>query len=58
MNNKIMMWALLLGALFLLRNRTPSAREQQLAQPTDLGVIGYMGGEGTGYGVDVWGDEG
>jgi len=57
MNNKMMMFALLLGALFLLR-RTPSAREQQLAQPTDLGVIGYMGGEGTGYGVDVWGDEG
>ena len=57
MNNKMMMLALLLGALFLLR-RTPSAREQQLAQPTDLGVAGYMGGEGTGYGVDVWGDEG
>ena len=57
MNNKMMMWALLLGALFLLR-RNPSAREQQLAQPTDLGVAGYMGGEGTGYGVDVWGDEG
>ena len=57
MNNKMMMFALLLGALFLLR-RNPSAREQQLAQPTDLGVAGYMGGEGTGYGVDVWGDEG
>ena len=57
MNNKMVMLALLLGALFLLR-RSPTAREQQLAQPTDLGVPGYMGGEGTGYGVDVWGDEG
>lgn len=58
MNNKMMMFALLLGGLFLLRNRTPSARDEQLAQPTDLGVAGYMGGEGTGYSVDVWGDEG
>ena len=57
MNNRWMMLALLLGGLFLLRNR-PTVREQQLAQPTDLGVIGYMGGEGTGYGVAVWGDEG
>ena len=57
MNNKFIMLALLLGVLFLLRNR-PTVREQQLAQPTDLGVAGYMGGEGTGYGVDVWGDEG
>jgi len=54
----MMMFALLLGGLFLLRNRTPSVREQQLAQPSDLGVIGYTGGEGTGYGIDVWGDEG
>ncbi len=58
MNNKMMMFALLLGGLFLLRNRTRSVREQQLAQPSDLGVIGYTGGEGTGYGIDVWGDEG
>ena len=57
MNNKFIMLALLLGGLFLLRNR-PTVREQQLAQPTELGVAGYMGGEGTGYGVDVWRDEG
>ena len=57
MNNKLMMLALLLGGFFLLRNR-PTIREQQLAQPSDLGVIGYTGGEGTGYGIDVWGDEG
>jgi len=57
MNNKLMMLALLLGGFFLLRNR-PTVREQQLAQPSDLGVIGYTGGEGTGYGIDVWGDEG
>jgi hypothetical protein len=57
MNNNMMLIALLLGGLFLLRNQ-PTARQQQLAQPSDLGKRGYMGGQGTGYGVDVWGDEG
>ena len=33
-------------------------RNTQLRQPSDLGKPGYMGGPGTGYGVDVWGDEG
>jgi hypothetical protein len=51
MKNQWMILALLLGGLFLLRNRP-------MAQPSDLGVIGYTGGEGTGYGIDVWGDEG
>ena len=57
MKNQWMILALLLGGLFLLRNR-PTERNRQLAQPSDLGVIGYTGGEGTGYGIDVWGDEG
>lgn len=57
MNNQWMILALLLGGLFFLRNR-PTERARQLAQPSDLGVIGYTGGEGTGYGIDVWGDEG
>ena len=57
MKNQWMILALLLGGLFLLRIR-PTERERQLAQPSDLGVIGYTGGEGTGYGIDVWGDEG
>ncbi len=57
MNNQWTILALLLGGLFLLRNR-PTERERQLAQPSDLGVRGYTGGEGTGYGIDVWGDEG
>ena len=33
-------------------------RKRQLQQPSDLGQMGYMGGQGTGFGVDVWGDEG
>ena len=57
MKNQWMILALLLGGLFLLRKR-PTERERQMAQPSDLGVIGYTGGEGTGYGIDVWGDEG
>ena len=57
MKNQWMILALLLGGLFLLRNR-PTERDLQLAQPSDLGVIGYTGGEGTGFGIDVWGDEG
>jgi len=57
MKNNWMMWALLLGGLFLLR-RGPTERQRQMAQPSDLGIPGYTGGEGTGYGVDIWGDEG
>ena len=57
MKNQWMILALLLGGLFLLRNR-PTERDRQLAQPSDLGVIGYTGGEGTGFGIDVSGDEG
>jgi len=57
MKNNWMMLALLLGGLFLLR-RGPTERQRQMAQPSDLGIPGYMGGEGTGYGVDIWGDEG
>ena len=33
-------------------------RKRQLQQPSDLGQMGYMGGQGTGFGIDVWGDEG
>jgi hypothetical protein len=54
MNNNWMLLALLLGGLFFLR-RSPTAREMQLRQPSDFT---YTGGEGTGYGIDVWGDEG
>ena len=57
MKNQWMILDLLLEGLFLLRNR-PTERKRQLAQPSDLGVIGYTGGEGTGYGIDVFGDEG
>jgi hypothetical protein len=53
-NNQWMLWALLLGGLFLFR-RSPTARQMQLRQPSDFS---YTGGEGTGYGIDVWGDEG
>ena len=42
MNNQWMILALLLGGLFLLRNR-PTERDRQMAQPSDLGVIGYRG---------------
>ena len=56
MNNNLLLLGLLFGALFFLRR--PNATAQQLAQPSDLGRIGYMGGQGTGYGIDVWGDEG
>ena len=57
MKNQWMILALLLGGLLLLRNR-PTERDLQLAQPADVGVIGYTGGEGTGFGIDVFGDEG
>jgi hypothetical protein len=53
MNQNMLLIALLVGALFFMRR--PSAREQQLNQPSDFR---YTGGEGTGYGIDVWGDEG
>ena len=33
-------------------------RKRQLQQPSDLGKMGYTGGPGTGYGIDVWGGEG
>jgi len=48
MNNNWMLFALLLGGLFFLR-RTPGAPVQNLP---------WTGGAGTGYGIDVWGDEG
>jgi len=54
MNNNWMLLALLLGGLFFFRH-SPTAREAQLRQPSDFT---YTGGEGTGYGIDVWGDEG
>ena len=57
MNNNLVLLGLLFGALFFLRRPTSDWQEQR-AQPSDLGQIGYMGGEGTGYGIDVWGDEG
>ena len=53
MNQDAILIALLIGALFFLRR--PNARQQQLLQPSDFS---YTGGEGTGYGIDVWGDEG
>jgi hypothetical protein len=56
MNQNILLIGLLIGAMFFLRR--PNARQQQLLQPSDLGIFGYTGGEGTGYGIDIWGDEG
>jgi len=56
MNQNIMLVALLLGALFFLRRPEPTARQQQLLQPRD--PFAWTGGEGTGYGIDIWGDEG
>ena len=53
MNQNILLIGLLIGALFFLRR--PNARQQQLIQPFDFS---YTGGEGTGYGIDIWGDEG
>ena len=53
MNQNILLIGLLIGALFFLRR--PNARQQQLLQPSDFR---FTGGEGTGYGIDIWGDEG
>ena len=53
MNQNILLIGLLIGALFFLRR--PNAPQQQLSQPSDFS---FTGGEGTGYGIDVWGDEG
>ena len=53
MNQNILLIGLLIGALFFLRR--PNARQQQLYQASDFS---FTGGEGTGYGIDVWGDEG
>jgi len=53
MNNNLMLLGLLAVAFLFLRR--PNARQQQLLQPSDFS---YTGGEGTGYGIDVWGDEG
>ena len=56
MNQNILLIGLLIGALFFLRR--PNAltqRQQQLLQPSDFS---YTGGQGTGYGIDIWGDEG
>jgi len=53
MNQNVLLIGLLIGALFFLRR--PNARRQQLLQPSDFS---YTGGEGTGYRIDVWGDEG
>jgi len=53
MNQNILLIGLLIGALFFLRR--PTQRQQQLLQPSDFS---YTGGEGTGYGIDIWGDEG
>jgi hypothetical protein len=50
MNQNILLLGLLIGALFFL-----NPRRQQLRQPSDFS---FTGGEGTGYGIDVWGDEG
>ena len=67
MNNNLLLLGVLFGAFFLLRRPSPNVQweswlgspwQEQLAQPSDLGRIGYMGGQGTGYGIDVWGDEG
>ena len=46
MNNNWMLLALLLGGLFFLR-RSPTVPNTQ-----------WTGGAGTGWGIDVWGDEG
>jgi hypothetical protein len=64
MNQNIMLVALLLGALFFLRR--PNARQQQLLQPSNArqqqllqpSDFSFTGGEGTGYGIDIWGGEG
>jgi hypothetical protein len=53
MNQNILLIGLLIGAVFFLRR--PNVRQQQLLQPSDFS---FTGGAGTGYGIDVWGDEG
>jgi len=48
MNNNWILFALVLGGLFFFRRRPTQ-------QPADFS---YTGGAGTGYGIDIWGDEG
>jgi hypothetical protein len=48
MDNNWLLFALVLGGLFFFRR----SRTQQ---PSDFS---YTGGAGTGYGIDIWGDEG
>jgi len=49
MNNGMLLIGLMLAGLFLFRRQSP------WDQPSDFS---YTGGAGTGYGVDIWGDEG
>jgi hypothetical protein len=48
MNQNVLLIGLLIGALFLLRRPTGWAGDRGF----------YTGGAGTGYGIDIWGDEG
>jgi len=48
MNQNILLIGLLIGALFFMRRPTGSAYSQDP----------WTGGAGTGYGIDIWGDEG
>jgi hypothetical protein len=52
-----MLWALLLGGLFLFR-RSPTAWNFKMPTTNRPDYFPYTGGAGTGYGVDIYGDEG
>jgi len=56
-NNQWMLWALLLGGLFLFR-RSPTSWNFQMPTSKSPDYFRYTGGAGTGYGVDIYGDEG
>jgi len=47
MNNGMLLIGLMLAGLFLFRR-----------QPQTWDQTSWTGGPGTGYGIDIWGDEG
>jgi len=57
-NNQWMLWALLLGGLFLFRRSPTAWKGPGMPTSNRPDYFPYTGGAGTGYGVDIYGDEG
>jgi len=53
-----MLWALLLGGLFLFRRSPTAWKGPGMPTSNRPDYFPYTGGAGTGYGVDIYGDEG